>query len=312
MCYSAMVWQDYHAFVRRFGAKLSIVDFVRLFEVRQNGGKAKIPKGMEDAFRNASEASEKLVYDLVRRYRDEQRSKHMMELIELGERLGKAQQSLTKRVTKKATDDVRIATKKIAAVERRLADLDRDDTLPRDSRIYPGDYAPVMIVQNGGRLVAPMRYQCRVAGKPAFFDEKFPGTYNARMDNLEGFWRDVFGKSHGIAVVSRFYEHVQRVDADGKPRNEVLEFRPDDGQELLVACLWSRWIGDDGEELLSFAAITTEPPPEVLAAGHDRCIVPIKAEHLDAWLQPEGRSLGELYAILEDRARPFYHHEVAE
>ncbi len=133
-----------------------------------------------------------------------------------------------------------------------------------------------------------MRYQCRVAGKPAFFDEKFPGTYNARMDNLEGFWRDVFGKSHGIAVVSRFYEHVERVDEDGKRRNEVLEFRPEDGQEMLVACLWSKWIGDDGDELLSFAAITTEPPPEVLAVGHDRCIVPIKAEHLDAWLQPEG------------------------
>jgi putative SOS response-associated peptidase YedK len=312
MCYSAMVWQDYHSFVRKFGARLSIEDFVRLFEVRENGGKVKLPKGMEDAFRDPSSVAEKAIYDMVRRYRDEQRSKHMMELIELGERLAKAQQSLTKRVTKKATDDVRIASKKIAAVERRLADLDRDNELPKDSRIYPGDYAPVMIVQNGERLVVPMRYQCRVAGKPAFYDEKFPGTYNARMDNLEGFWRDVFGKSHGIAVVSKFYEHVQRIDADGKPQNAVLEFRPEDGQELLVACLWSRWTGDDGEELLSFAAITTDPPPEVLAAGHDRCIVPIKAEHLDAWLQPEGRSLGELYAILEDRARPFYQYEVAE
>lgn len=312
MCYSAMVWQDYHSFVRKFGATLSIEDFVRLFEVRQNGGKAKIPKGMEDAFKNESAGSEKLIYDLVRRYRDEQRSKLMMEIIEQGQRLTRAQERLQAKTTKKDQNEVRIAGNKISAAQRKLDDFDRDDALPRDSRIYPGDYAPVMIVQNGERLVAPMRYQCRVAGKPAFYDEKFPGTYNARMDNLEGFWRDVFGKSHGIAVVSKFYEHVQRVDADGKPRNEVLEFRPEDGQELLVACLWSRWIGDDGEELLSFAAITTEPPPEVLAAGHDRCIVPIKAEHLDAWLQPEGRSLGELYAILEDRARPFYKHEVAE
>ena len=32
-----------------------------------------------------------------------------------------------------------------------------------------------------------MRYQCRLAGKPAFYDVKFPGTYNARRDNLEGF-----------------------------------------------------------------------------------------------------------------------------
>lgn len=312
MCYSAMVWQDYHSFVRKFGARLSIVDFVRLFEVRQNGGKAKIPRGMEDGFAKSADGPEKLIYDLVRRYRDEQRSKHMMEMIEQGERLRRGQESLDKRKTKKAADDVRIASKKIAAAQRRLEDLDREETVPKDSRIYPGDYAPVMITQGGERLVVPMRYQCRIAGKPASYDERFPGTYNARMDNLEGYWRDLFGKSHGVAVVTRFYEHVQRTGDDGQPRNEVLEFRPQDGREMLVACLWSKWTDDSGEELLSFAAITTDPPPEVLAAGHDRCIVPIRAENLDAWLNPEGRSLGELYAILEDRDRPYYEHEVSE
>jgi hypothetical protein len=28
-------------------------------------------------------------------------------------------------------------------------------------------------------VVKPMRYQCRLAGKPAFYDVKFPGAYNS-------------------------------------------------------------------------------------------------------------------------------------
>jgi putative SOS response-associated peptidase YedK len=80
---------------------------------------------------------------------------------------------------------------------------------------------------------------------------------------------------------------------------------------MLVACLWSRWVGSGGEELLSFAAITDEPPSEVAAAGHDRCIVPIKPSNIDAWLKPQRGDLASLYAILDDRERPYYEHRLA-
>jgi hypothetical protein len=53
-----------------------------------------------------------------------------------------------------------------------------------------------------------MRYQCRPAGKPAFYDTKYPGTYNARRDNLEGFWKGLFGYTHGLMLVSAFYEKI--------------------------------------------------------------------------------------------------------
>jgi hypothetical protein len=33
------------------------------------------------------------------------------------------------------------------------------------------------------------------------------------------------------------------------------------------------------------------PPADVAAAGHDRCIINIKPEHVEAWLTPEGRSV---------------------
>ena len=65
-----------------------------------------------------------------------------------------------------------------------------------------------------------------------------------------------------------------------------------------------------GEPLLSFAAITDDPPPEVATTGHDRMIVNLKPEHIAAWLTPAGRSLEELQGILSDRQAPFYEHEV--
>jgi hypothetical protein len=55
----------------------------------------------------------------------------------------------------------------------------------------------------------------------------------------------------------------------------------------------------------------TSRRPEVAAAGHDRCIVPIKEANLDAWLNPEPTDLLALYQILDGRDRPFYEHRLA-
>ena len=92
--------------------------------------------------------------------------------------------------------------------------------------------------------------------------------------------------------------------------NVSLECRPQQRQEMLVACLYSHW-QSDGEGLWSFAAITDEPLQEVAAAGHDRCIIPIKEEKLDAWLSPNSKNLRALYAILDDRKRPHYEYQIA-
>lgn len=80
---------------------------------------------------------------------------------------------------------------------------------------------------------------------------------------------------------------------------------------MMVACLWSRWSAPGEPDLLSFAAITDEPPQEVAAAGHDRCIVPIKPENIEAWLNPSASDLKAMCAILDDRDRPFYEHRLA-
>lgn len=81
---------------------------------------------------------------------------------------------------------------------------------------------------------------------------------------------------------------------------------------MLIACLWSHWKGKGGEpDLLSFAAITDEPMPEVAAAGHDRTIINIKPDHVDACLDPKQGSLKALYAIFDDKQVPYYEHRMA-
>jgi len=41
------------------------------------------------------------------------------------------------------------------------------------------------------------------------------------------------------------------------------------------------------------------------------CIIPIKEENIDAWLNPDPKNLDAMQAILEDRARPYYEYRMA-
>jgi putative SOS response-associated peptidase YedK len=318
MCYSAQIWSDYKRYMRAYGAELSLKDFYELFWRRMDDPRIKIPKGMEMSFANPSASIEQEIHALIVQQAADQRVKLEQELFKQRKRLADAQRSLQSKVTKAATESLRIATGKIDATLERLSDLSRNELLDRDSRIFPGHYAPVMVMENGQRIIKPMRYQCRPAGKPAFHDVKFPGTYNARRDNLEGFWKGLFGYSHGLVVVNAFYENVNRHRSEGRELREgeavenlVLEFKPRPAQDMLVACLWSLWTGAGEPDLLSFAAITDEPPPEIAAAGHDRCIIAIQPENVDAWLNPDPADLAPQHAILEDRAIAFYEHQLA-
>jgi putative SOS response-associated peptidase YedK len=318
VCYSAQIQADYRRYVKMFGAQMDIREFARLFWERAEGSKAKIPKAMEAPFLDPQDDDERQIKEFIDRSNTEQAATLEQGLFTQRTRLADAERALQTKVTKAATESRRIATDKIGSSLRRLDDLRRTTLKDRDARIFPGHYAPVLVVENGQYVVKPMRYQCRIAGKPANYDIRFPGTYNARRDNLEGFWKPLFGYSHGLMIVSRFYENVSQARMEGrtlaegeKDENVVLEFKPDSGEDMLVACLWSRWTAKDQPDLLSFAAITDEPPAEVAAAGHDRCIVPIKAENVEAWLNPDASNLAALQAILDDRDRPYYEHRLA-
>lgn len=306
MCYSAQIYASYKKFVRQFGAVMDLKTFVKAVWYDPAKKPQKWPKAMEDAFADPQTDEERQIRDALARWRADEIAKLEQELFAQTKRKADAERTLQTKTTKTATESLRIAGNKIEQIKGRLSDLKRSEPKDSDSRIYPGYYAPVMVWEDGRRVVKPMRYQCRIDGVPAEFDRKFPGTYNARRDSLEKYWRKQFGTFHGVILAQAFYEHV---DQNGK--DVVLEFKPSTGQDMIVACLWSRWIGRDGEELLSFAAITDDPPAEVAAAGHDRCIIPIKLEHIDVWLNPDPKNLAAQYAILDDRERPHYEHRMA-
>lgn len=311
MCYSAQVIEQYEEYVKLHGADISIEVFARLYGARLMDERIKVPKAMDEAMARLPGPQQDHIRELIDQYKAQQATKLEQELFKQRKRLADAERSLLTKTTKAATESQRIATSKMAWAQGKLADLRRTALTPQDSRIFPGYYAPVMVWEDGRRVVKPMRYQCRPAGKPAIYDTKYPGTYNARRDNLEGFWKGQFGYSHGVMVINAFYEHVEVQGATGESEKVILEFRPRPQQEMLVACLWSRWTAPGEDELLSFAAITDEPPEEVAAAGHDRCVIPLKPENLDAWLQPNPRDLKTLYAILDDRQRPYYENRLA-
>ena len=91
----------------------------------------------------------------------------------------------------------------------------------------------------------------------------------------------------------------------------VLHFNPNTGSPMTIACVWSHWTHENEPDLYSFAAITDEPPPEVLTTGHTRCVISIKDENVAEWLSPEQTSKPRLEEILSDRMTPYYEHRIA-
>lgn len=57
--------------------------------------------------------------------------------------------------------------------------------------------------------------------------------------------------------------------------------------------------------------MTDEPPAEIAATGHQRCIIALRDVNVREWLSPQGVSKERLEAILSDREAPYYEHSVA-
>lgn len=307
MCYSAQVKQHLKELERRFGAHVDLdqVEMVLRARLEDNPG-IRIPRAFEANFATPTSSAEERIKALIDKHRALATEGWQMEMFAQKKRLADAQRKLAAKETKAARNDERIATKKIEQYRDRLVDLERTDLRPGDARIFPKHYAPIVIEEAGARKIVLARYLCRGADKPAEFDEKFPGLYNARRDNLERFWRGEFGQTHAVCVIDAFFENVDR---DG--HNAVLKFAPQPGGDMTVACLYARWVPrGGGPELLSFAAITDDPPAEIAAAGHDRCVINLKPDNVAAWLAPQGRPVDELQRILGDVERPYYEHQV--
>lgn len=309
MCYSAEAWTMLESFVKETGAEIDMRAFWELYLQRDQKYRVNIPKGMDLNFLHPKSELEQEIHDWIEAWNARRISDSEQELFKQARRLADAERKLAVKETKTATNERRVATNKIKQMKRWIEDAKRTRHEPaKDDRIFPGWYAPVLIVENGRRVVRPMRYHCRPAGMDPSIDRtrtgQVSGTYNARRDNLTRFWRHQLGYSHGLLLAETFYENVD----DGKGGSKEIQFRPRTGETMNIACLYSHWTDPASVEpdLWSFAAITDEPEPEVAAQGHDRTVINLKPEHVDAWLNPDPSNIESLFAILDDRRHPYY------
>jgi putative SOS response-associated peptidase YedK len=304
-----MVVSGWKRLVSQTGIRISLREFAELEEKRYHDAvEFKIPRGFDREFSEPQDDDERAIKALVDQYRKDQTGKLEKEIFTQRKRLADAERKLAEKLTKAATEDKRIAANKVQQALGRLTLLKDDKPDANDYRIFPGSYAPIIVIRDGQRIMIPARYLLRQPGALAFMDRKLSGNYNARRDNLTKFWRREFGATHAVMAIESFYENVAGMDG----KNQVLHFVPRPAGLMWIACLFAEWSDPKtGEKLVSFAAITDDPQPEVAAAGHNRMIVSLAPEAVDRWLTPQWRSADELQAILDDRQRPYYEHRIA-
>tara|TARA_B110001454_G_scaffold219058_1_gene249666 strand:+ start:17668 stop:18618 length:951 start_codon:yes stop_codon:yes gene_type:complete len=294
MCYSALVKQEAKNLGLSFHVKMDEQLTFDLFVKRSEGENIRIPKAFEQNFKNPNTPFEKKVSKLIETYRTEKISELEADLFKQKNRLYLATESLKKKQTKKALNDIEVSGRQIDRIQKRLEKIKDTKIRENDSRIYAFYYAPIIIMEKGKRKLVPMRYHLRPPGMKADFDRKYPGCYNARRDSLAEFWKKEFGSFHGVVILEAFFENVAKHDFEKRnlrkgetEENIVLKFEPKGMDYMVVPVIWDVWTNGK-EKLYSFALITDEPPVEVLETGHDRCPIFLNEERIDDWLEPKG------------------------
>ena len=293
MCYSAMIKAEYAKYLRATGAQMDLPQFMEIFGWEIGDKRLEVPRAVELWFDNPANDAEARLHELIAARRRKIESALQVELFSQKRRLADAERKLATRQTKAALNDMRIATNNIERYARKLGRIFDPQLRDGDARFFEHHQVPIVAMENGRRVLRLAGYHLDPDGRR--------GHYNARRDNIN-YWRTPYGTTHAVMLVTSFYENVKLGGV-----NKVLHFIPRPRDDMLIACLYQRQA--DGR--YAFAAVTDDPPPEVRAAGHDRMIINIRPENLEAWLTPQGRSDAELQAILGDRQTPHYEHEIA-
>jgi putative SOS response-associated peptidase YedK len=289
MCYSYAVNKSIREMEKDYEAEISWPDFIALYRQRTiDGSFFKIPDGMDSQLFEMGGKEAEQIRDL-RIHREVADIEGEMHLVK---------EAMATKFTKKAES-------RLGVLQRKRDKLlkPKQSSIEHDGyRIYPGDVAPVIIRRGPGRSIVPMRYNVLPASGIEL-PSKYP-VFNARRDmlRLRDTWRPLFGKTHGIAPFTRFFEWVDR----GGKTSEVF-FKPRGFERMHAACLYAECQKEDFI-FRSFAIITDEPNPEILEVGHDRCPIFIAYSHVDSWLNPSGQTLDELDALLGQKESVYFNH----
>ncbi len=306
MCYSVMVETDLKRLAEFHGASIDFNDLLNILHQKAKGDLTiKIPKPFKTSiesllgkgFLNPKDST--LAERCLETWNlcDRQDHGRLLSKIKLQE------EHLRELEAKWAAKASKTAEKKRDTAARVLAKLHQDlkayenKPIPSDrpANIFQYNWAPLLISNLESPEHPPIirfhRYQVRPRGSevepPAHIN-----MFNARLDSLQvrKTWNPLFMRRHGILSLRGFYEWVPDPETK-KPR--VIRFSESDGSLFRVPALHETWHDPNHQQppIHSFAIVTTEPPPEILESGHDRCPVVIGAEDLATWLQPTDKDL---------------------
>lgn len=126
----------------------------------------KMPSAFRAWFRDPGDAAKAEIAELIEGWTVRQIPDWEAELAKQVERLAVNEAKLQRKVTKTAQEEVRKATDKIAAATATLQMLAKPNTAAETARIFPQSISPIIVWENGRRVVKMMRFQCRAARRP--------------------------------------------------------------------------------------------------------------------------------------------------
>lgn len=308
MCYSAKLKSDFDKLRKQYHGQLEWDEFVEMVRQRQKGASIgfdlKIPDGLITGLIAEGGRAAKEIELLQRRWKVEENQRLEAALTAASTELLTAQEKYNNRATK--TNQAAVETKGRKVERARKALETARGPVEKEYRIYPYYFAPILIEESGQRLIVPARYRI-LPGTGVEVPNQY-NLFNARRDSLQSArnWKALFGKKHALFPFLNFYEWVER---EGK--SVEIMFNPEGHSGMHAAALYEVYQHPELGTIRSFCMVTDEPPPEVRAAGHDRCPVFLKEDIIDAWLNPQGRSMQELDALLDRKETAFYAHALA-
>lgn len=308
MCYSAKLKADFNQLRKRYRGVLEWDEFVELVRQRQKGVRfgfdLKIPDALIAGLIAEGGRPAKEIDMLQRHWKVEEGRRLEAVLAEALTELLKAEEAFKSRATKTNLAAVEVKGRKVQRA--RTAIETAKGAVGTEYRVYPYYFAPVLIAEDEQRQIVPARY--RIMPRTGVEVPNKYNVFNARRDSLKSArtWKTLFGKQHALFPFLNFYEWVER---DGNSV-EVM-FNPDGHSGMHAAALYEIYQHPELGTIRTFCMVTDEPPPEVRAAGHDRCPIFLVENKIEDWLKPLGRPLQELDALLDHKEKTFYVHQLA-
>ena len=122
---------------------------------------------------------------------------------------------------------------------------------------------------------------------------------NARSEDVDKkpAYRRAFRHTRCLVPSDGFYEWKKRYGKGRKPPKIPVYIHHRENDLLMMAGLYSMWISPEGDTLLTYTILTTEPN-ELIRPIHNRMPVILPREHWSEWLDPSVHDVNRLKALL--------------